>query len=146
MIKLPSRSGCAIGCRGRRASHPPQLSASPRPDRLAPDYSIARRSPEEAAAGNRFPWLDAFKLDDDTTVDASTIIESLTPLLSDERIARIEAACEARIFDVLPILEQPCDWGNVAAICRTADGLVSPPPSPPRPLFTPPARFTVGLP
>jgi hypothetical protein len=39
-----------------------------------------------------------------------------------------------RIFEILPILERPVDWGNVAAICRSADALVSAPtrPAPPR--------------
>lgn len=89
-----------------------------------PDYKIARKPLDKAvASGSRFPWRDSFELSKDTILDASTIMDTLKPLMTDERIARIEQVCAHRTFNVLPIVEHPYDWGNVAAVCRSADAL-----------------------
>lgn len=43
--------------------------------------------------------------------------------MTDERLARIEKVCSNRTFDILPIVENPYDLGNLAAVCRSADAL-----------------------
>lgn len=91
--------------------------------RAVPDYKIARRAIDElASAGTRFPWIDDFQLDKDLKVDAETVISTLAPLLTEDRMTRIDTVIAKRTFNVLPILEQPYDMGNVAAVCRSADG------------------------
>lgn len=89
-----------------------------------PNYQIARKTLEELLeTNNRFPWKDEFEMSREVKVSASTIIELMTPLLTDERLQRIEDVCCKRTFDILPIVEHPYDWGNVAAVCRSADAL-----------------------
>lgn len=87
-----------------------------------PSYHIARKS-DGSGDGSRFPWRDGFEIDSRTNVDAETILETLSPLISEERKERIDLACRQRTFDVLPIIEDPYDWGNVAAVCRSADAM-----------------------
>ena len=73
-----------------------------------PDYKIARKTLQDAAAaGTRFPFRDGFELDKGWELDAATIIDTLGPLMSDDRIARIEQVCARRTFNVLPIIEHP---------------------------------------
>jgi tRNA (guanosine-2'-O-)-methyltransferase len=52
---------------------------------------------------------------------AALVCEALTPLLSDERIARIDAVIAHRTRTVVPVLEAVDDPRNVAAILRSAD-------------------------
>ena len=52
---------------------------------------------------------------------ARTVVEALTPLLTDERIARIECCLDARTRSVIPVLDAVDDPRNVAAILRSAD-------------------------
>ena len=94
------------------------------PCRSLPSYRIARKKGGSGGeSGSRFPWENSFEISKDTVVDASTILKTLGPLMSDERRERIAHVCRQRTFNVLPIIEYPYDWGNVAAVCRTADAL-----------------------
>eukprot|EP00890_Picochlorum_soloecismus_P002706 jgi/Picsp_1/3436/NSC_06274-R1_trna rrna methyltransferase len=92
------------------------------PCRSLPSYRIARKQ-QGSGGESRFPWENSFEISKDTVVDASTILRMLGPLMSDERKERIAHVCRRRTFNVLPIIEYPYDWGNVAAVCRTADAL-----------------------
>jgi len=94
------------------------------PCRSLPSYRIARKQPGGGGEpGCRFPWENSFEISKDTIVDASTILRTLGPLISDERREGIAHVCRQRTFNILPIIEYPYDWGNVAAVCRTADAL-----------------------
>jgi tRNA (guanosine-2'-O-)-methyltransferase len=101
-----------------------------------PRYKIARKEfpgseefsgdvQERAARLSQFPWQNAFELSrsSDSIYSADQIISSLEPIISQERISRIESVIESRCFDVLPLIEHPHDWGNVSAVCRSADAL-----------------------
>lgn len=89
-----------------------------------PNYKIARLSLDQAIAKNsRFPWIDRFDINRDLVLDADTVINTLSPLISEERQQRIADVVSKRTFNVLPILEYPYDLGNVAAACRSADAL-----------------------
>ena len=93
-----------------------------------PRYKIARKDfddPEyDQASSSQFPWTDAFELEKEGRLyTAAQIVESLQPIISEERINRIDKVIDSRCFDVLPLIEQPHDWGNVSAVCRSADAL-----------------------
>ncbi|KAG7674427.1 putative tRNA (guanosine(18)-2'-O)-methyltransferase [Nannochloris sp. 'desiccata'] len=92
--------------------------------RALPDYKIARKPLEESIAeGSRFPWRDEFELSREIILDAQTVISTLGPLMTKERLERIEKVCSNRTFDIVPIVEHPYDLGNLAAVCRSADAL-----------------------
>ncbi|MBK8171628.1 MAG: RNA methyltransferase [Sandaracinaceae bacterium] len=51
----------------------------------------------------------------------AVVIEALSPLVSDERHARIESVLNGRTRDVIPVLEGLTDPHNTAAVLRSAD-------------------------
>jgi tRNA (guanosine-2'-O-)-methyltransferase len=53
--------------------------------------------------------------------DPQSVIEVLAPLLTAERLARIEACLAQRTRSVVPVLDAVDDPHNVAAVLRTAD-------------------------
>jgi len=88
-----------------------------------PSYHIARKDFSEDMT-SQFPWTDGFELDRDLPhVSAQAIIETLGPMISEERKDRIQSVVSSRCFGVLPVIENPYDFGNVAAVCRSADAL-----------------------
>ena len=100
------------------------LSTTITTPRALPDYQIARKPLEQSITeGSRFPWMDEFELSREVKVDAQTLISTLGPLMTEERLERIEKVCSNRTFDILPIVEHPYDLGNLAAVCRSADAL-----------------------
>ena len=54
---------------------------------------------------------------------AAKVIELLEPLMVDERASKFSKIVENRIFDLVPVVEGLYDLGNVAAVCRTVEGL-----------------------
>jgi len=52
---------------------------------------------------------------------AEIVVEALQPLLSEERVARIDAVIAGRTRSVVPVLEAVDDPRNVAAVLRSAD-------------------------
>ena len=77
-----------------------------------------RRASEEVGAGSAEslpgePWSEAW------TVDA--VIETLEPLASDERQARIQSVLDARLGSVTVLLDAPHDPHNGSAVMRTCD-------------------------
>ena len=77
-----------------------------------------RRASEEVGAGSAEslpgePWNEAW------TVDA--VIETLEPLASDERKARIQSVLEQRLGSVTVLLDAPHDPHNGSAVMRTCD-------------------------
>ena len=93
---------------------------------------------------SQFPWIDAFELEKEGHLyTASQIVASLEPILSQDRDERIDSVIESRCFQVgidldfddtrslaptarshcplvyfqvLPLVENPHDWGNVSAV------------------------------
>lgn len=72
-----------------------------------PRYKIARRTdfedPAHDAEGraSQFPWIDAFELEKEGRLyTASQIVASLEPILSQDRIERIDSVIESRCFQV----------------------------------------------
>ncbi|PRW57757.1 RNA methylase [Chlorella sorokiniana] len=93
-------------------------------------WRMARKSEEELAAeieagsgSQRFPFKDEFEVARGVVLNAEQVVETLQPLMTAERIERIEQVCASRTFNVLPILEAPYDLGNLAAVCRSGDAL-----------------------
>ncbi len=68
-----------------------------------------------------FPYTDEFVLEG-RVYDSATITRLLSGQLSEERLRRINAVLEARTYNVVPLLENMYDMGNLAAVCRSADG------------------------
>ena len=96
-----------------------------------PAYKIARKQFKDGETTSQFPWRDGFELSkpsdegrgERNEYRASMIIDTLAPLISEERRERIREVIDQRCFDILPIIERPHDWGNVAAVCRSADAM-----------------------
>lgn len=61
------------------------------------------------------PWIDRF--------GAERVRQVLSPLLSDERIARIERVLDLRLTSVTAVVEDTYDPHNAAATMRTAEAL-----------------------
>ena len=57
----------------------------------------------------------------DQEISAQNIVEVLTPLLTEERLNRIETVVQGRTYNVAPILEHIYDRGNVSAVMRSAE-------------------------
>ena len=57
-----------------------------------PAYKNARKPVEElgAAGGSRFPFADRFELRRDRVVDAATVIGTLEPMITEDRVQRVE--------------------------------------------------------
>lgn len=68
---------------------------------------------------------DACELANYATLPATPelVCRALAPLISDERLARIDAVIAQRTRSVVPVLEAVDDPRNVAAILRSADAL-----------------------
>lgn len=68
---------------------------------------------------------DASELVNDAQLPAPAelVCRALAPLITDERLARIEAVIARRTRSVIPVLEAVDDPRNVAAILRSADAL-----------------------
>ena len=51
------------------------------------------------------------------------MVELLEPFMIEERASKFTKIIENRIFDIVPVVEGLYDLGNVAAVCRTVEGL-----------------------
>ncbi|MDA0378951.1 MAG: hypothetical protein O2899_05620 [Bacteroidetes bacterium] len=54
-------------------------------------------------------------------VAPQTVIEALSPHLSEERCRRIERVLDGRTFDIACVVEGVANSGNVSAVMRTAE-------------------------
>lgn len=71
---------------------------------------------------SRFPISEKFKLaGQDLT--AQKVLELLSPFLTTERQERIRLAVDGRTCDVVPVLENIYDRGNVSAVLRSAEAM-----------------------
>lgn len=93
--------------------------------RVGPAGALKRRDGDGDGdeAASRFPFeRNAFEFDGYAT-DVDELTEAFSPLVSDERIARLDAVVSQRSFNLMPILEGVYDIGNVLAVCRSTEAL-----------------------
>ena len=57
------------------------------------------------------------------SVTVDWIIKHLSPLLTEERVQRLNTVATERSFHLVPVLENIYDRGNVSAVMRSAEGL-----------------------
>lgn len=55
------------------------------------------------------------------THDPKVVIDALLPLVSEERLRRIDSVLDGRTRDVIPVLERLSDPHNTAAVLRSSD-------------------------
>jgi tRNA (guanosine-2'-O-)-methyltransferase len=70
----------------------------------------------------RFPHSGRFEYSD-KTLSGAELLELVAPYLTAERQARIEETVKHRTCNVVPVLENIYDRGNVSAVLRSAEGL-----------------------
>lgn len=59
----------------------------------------------------------------DHSVSPAWVTEHLSPLLTDDRVGRLQDVAKNRSFHLVPVLENIYDRGNVSAVMRSAEGL-----------------------
>lgn len=70
-----------------------------------------------------FPFAPEIQIDSHLRVDYRQVIETIGPLLTEARRARIAKVTAERCFDVAVVLEGIYDRGNLSAVMRTGEGL-----------------------
>ena len=70
----------------------------------------------------RFPHTGRYQFAD-RELGAAEILALLEPYLTPERQERIRSAVELRTCEVVPVLENIYDRGNVSAVLRSAEAL-----------------------
>lgn len=69
-----------------------------------------------------FPFHERLSLKKtNEAVDSRRVFETLFPLLTEQRRARIEQVVQQRCFSVVPVLENIYDRGNINAVTRSAE-------------------------
>lgn len=71
---------------------------------------------------NRFPHTGQFNFGGQT-LSAEKILSLLEPSLTPERQERIKATVEGRTCNVVPVLENNYDRGNISAVLRSAEAM-----------------------
>ncbi|KAL5725912.1 hypothetical protein ACHQM5_008997 [Ranunculus cassubicifolius] len=69
-----------------------------------------------------FPYLDMFKAEN-SFLTSSEILEVVDTLILDGRKERMRKVIENRTYSVCLVVEGLSDFGNVSAVCRSADAL-----------------------
>eukprot|EP00798_Chlamydomonas_sp_ICE-L_P026004 gene26004-11696_t len=64
-----------------------------------------------------FPYGDTIEVEG-REVPSADIAEMLAPFVYEDRIARIEKVVDQRTYNILPVVENIHDMGNLAAVCR----------------------------
>jgi tRNA (guanosine-2'-O-)-methyltransferase len=59
----------------------------------------------------------------DRMLSAREVLDLISPQLTDERKERIRVAVEARTYNVVPVLENIYDRGNISAVLRSAEAM-----------------------
>ena len=84
---------------------------------------FVKRASAAAFETSRFPYShDDFDFDGHSAT-AAEVERAFAPLVSPERMARLESVIDQRTFDLMPVLEGVYDIGNVLAACRSAEAL-----------------------
>lgn len=74
------------------------------------------------ALSPRFPHTGRFEYEG-KDLSAEEILALVVPFLTDERQVKIRAAVEGRTCNVVPVLENIYDRGNISAVLRSAEAL-----------------------
>ena len=110
------------GARVRRTADPTEPSHDFHGRRRVKQY-VRHATAKDTGGETRFPYAhDSFNFDGYET-DIPELTEAFTPLVSSDRLARLEAVVAQRSFDLMPILEGVYDIGNVLAVCRSTEAL-----------------------
>lgn len=70
-----------------------------------------------------FPFPGEISVNANLKVDHRLVVETIGPILTPARRARIEQVVQNRCFDVAIVLEGIYDRGNISAVLRTGEGL-----------------------
>lgn len=70
-----------------------------------------------------FPYGTEIEINPKLKVDYKTVLEKVGPLLTPERLKKIEKVVKNRNFDTAVVLESIYDRGNISAVMRSAEGL-----------------------
>ena len=86
------------------------------------DPVLAASEMRRLTSGKRNSQDPAWFVFGDVTLDPDDVVLRLAPLLTAERMARIEEVLEARTRSLTVVVEGMVDTGNIAAVLRTAEG------------------------
>lgn len=78
------------------------------------------RSSEEAFSKRRLSLKDVIKVGD-SEIAVDRILTRLEPILTPERLSKLHQVVSARSFQLVSVLENIYDRGNVSAVMRSAD-------------------------
>jgi len=108
----------------RRTADPSALPENPMErHRKRRVKKFVKRASAAAFETSRFPYShDDFDFDGHSAT-AAEVERAFAPLVSSERMARLESVIDQRTFDLMPVLEGVYDIGNVLAACRSAEAL-----------------------
>ena len=108
----------------RRTADPSALPENPMErHRKRRVKKFVKRASAAAFETSRFPYShDDFDFDGHSAT-AAEVERAFAPLVSPERMARLESVIDQRTFDLMPVLEGVYDIGNVLAACRSAEAL-----------------------
>ena len=70
-----------------------------------------------------FPFPNEIQLLNGKSVSAETVIQKIGPMLTKERLDKIEKVVEHRTFNSVVVLEDIFDRGNASAVMRSAEAL-----------------------
>jgi len=121
--------GTALPPESRRAEDPRSVASSLRSVVSATPSFRARARPEDEFQCSRdtsvkfgFPYTSTY-WEEEFGCSADKVVELLEPFMIEERASKFTKIIENRIFDIVPVVEGLYDLGNVAAVCRTVEGL-----------------------
>jgi hypothetical protein len=99
------------------------------PDDVARLMKMDRRSVTLDGRGDSvrsdrwFPYLDRFRCGTGECLSSSEVLEAMSPHILDVRKERFRNVVRNRSYSVCLVVEGLCDFGNVSAVCRSADAL-----------------------
>lgn len=70
-----------------------------------------------------FPYLDRYRCGTGECLSSSEVLEAMDPHILDGRKERFRNVVRNRSYSVCLVVEGLCDFGNVSAVCRSADAL-----------------------
>ncbi len=100
----------------RRRVAAPAAAAAPCHEAAAGDGLLLAR-----AHGLNFPHSSGLFEFGGQELEADEVVRMLAPMMTTERIARIEGVVRRRTYGVTFVAEHLYDVGNLAAVCRSAD-------------------------
>lgn len=83
------------------------------------EHAVTRLEVEGSGRVAGFPFVDEFSFGGEL-MNSDRVIQLLSPLVTDERMEKIERVISQRTYTVLPVVEGLYDMGNLAAVCRSA--------------------------